>query len=268
MFEIAGISKQRQGQIGQSETVGGIERSVNASANITEEIFLIHDNVKKRCLGCLLETAKIALKNNKKKFQYISDDYSIAMYEVGGSEFSEADFGIVIDNSNAITNLEQKLEQLAHAALQNQTLSFSTIMKIFTSSSIAENMKIIEKDEKAIIERKVQEGEQQMKMQEAQQQMLAEMEAKKEQLERDKMALQDKLNERDNDTRLQIAGMNVKPEEVKDDTIELSKVDLEKKKHMDEMVQKTMELAEQKRSNMAKEENDSKKITASNKSKY
>ena len=109
MFEIAGISKQRQGQIASSETVGGIERSVNASANITEELFLIHDNVKKRCLECLLETSKIALKNNPKKFQSISDDYSIAMYEVGGSEFAEADFGIVIDNSNAVNNLDQKL---------------------------------------------------------------------------------------------------------------------------------------------------------------
>ena len=264
MFEIAGISKQRQGQIGSSETVGGIERSVNASANITEEIFLIHDNVKKRCLECLLETSKIALKNNKKKFQNISDDYSIAMYEVGGAEFSEADYGIVIDNSNAINNLDQKLEQLAHAALQNQTLSFSTIMKIFTSSSIAENMKIIERDEKAIIERKQAEMEQQSKQQQAIQAMQLEMESKKEQLERDKMALQDKLNERDNNTKLQIAGIGQKEE---DNTVELSKMELEKKKHMDDMVQKTMTLAEQKRSNMAKEENDSKKIMASNKSK-
>jgi hypothetical protein len=260
MFEIAGISKQRQGQIGSSETVGGIERSVNASATITEEIFVVHDNVKKRCLECLLETAKIALKNNPKKFQNISDDYSIAIYEVGGAEFSEADYGIVIDNSNATSNLDQKIEQLAHAALQNQTLSFSTIMKLFTSSSIAENMKIIERDEKAIKESKQAEMEQQSKLQQAQQEMMAQLEAAKEQLERDKMALEDKLNERDNDTKLKIAGMNQKEE---DNTAELSKIDLDRKKSDDEMTSRVMELAEKKRSNIANEEINSKKATAS-----
>jgi hypothetical protein len=259
MFEISGISKQRQGQIGSSETVGGIERSVNASANITEEIFAIHDNVKKRCLACLLETTKIALKHNPKKFQYISDDYSIAMYEVGGPEFSEADYGIVIDNSNSVTNLDQKLEQLAHAALQTQALSFSTIMKIFTSTSIAENMKTIEKDEKSMIERKQQEAQQQLEAGKQQQQMAMELQAAKDALQREEMALKDKINIRDNETKLQIAGMKSEPE---DTSVEESKVDLEKQKHMDDMVQKTMTLAEQRRSNIANEQINMKKANA------
>ena len=263
MFEIAGISKQRQGQIQSSETVGGIERAVNASANITEELFLVHDNVKKRCLECLLETAKIALKNNPKKFQSISDDYSIAMYEVGGAEFAEADFGIIVDNSNSINNLDQKLDQLAHAALQNQTLSFSTIMKIFTSTSVSENMKIIERDEQQIKQTKQQQMQQEQQMQQMQQQHIQQLEAAKDQLARDKMELEDKLNQRDNDTKLQVAGIMSPPE--KDITADLSKVDLEKKKHMDNMAQQSMSLAEDRRSNMANEQINMKKATTSKK---
>lgn len=262
MFEIAGISKQRQGQISASETVGGIERAVNASSNITEEMFMIHDNVKKRCLECLLETTKIALKNNPKKFQNISDDYSIAMYEVGGTDFAEADFGIIIDNSSSITDLDSKLEQLAHAALQNQTLSFSTIMKIFTSSSLAENMKIIEKDEQAMLERKAQEGEQQGKMQESAQQHQLQLEQERSALEQAKMELEDRLNKRDNDTKLMIAGLGVQEPQVEDTSMEESKLNLDRKKHDDEMIQRTRELAEKKRNNMEYEKIDMKKASA------
>ena len=47
--------------------------------------------------------------------------------------------------------------QLAHAGLQNQTLSFATIMKIFNNNnSIASIQRLIEKDEQAIIERSQQ----------------------------------------------------------------------------------------------------------------
>ena len=76
--------------------------------------------------------------------------------DIDGDEFAEADYGLVVDNSNGIQDLNQKLDTLAQAALQNQTLSFSTIMKLFSSCSIAEKVRLIEKDEKAIQERQAQ----------------------------------------------------------------------------------------------------------------
>ena len=133
-------------------------------------------------------------------------------------------------------------------------------MKIFTSSSISENMKIIERDETNMKQVKQQEVQAQQQAQQAQQDHLWQMEAAKQQLERDKMALQDKLNERDNDTKLQIAGI-MKPEE-NDNTADMSKIELDRKKHMDEMTQKTMDLSEKRRSNMANENINMKKATA------
>lgn len=252
MFEIAGISRQRQGQITSSETLGGIERSVNASANITEEIFYIHDNVKKRCLECLIETAKIALKNNKRKFQNISDDYSMEIYEIGGEEFSEVDYGIIVDNSANVSNLEQKLEQLAHAALQTSTLSFSTIMKLFTSSSISENIKMIEKDEKSRQEMASQ--QEQMKQEQIKMQMETQMQIEqfKEQLARDTLAQQDAMNQRDNETKITVAQIQAgsKPEE-KDDSQKLA---LDAQKHRDKMNLDAQALEETKRSNLVKEQ--------------
>jgi hypothetical protein len=67
MAEVVGISKQREGQISNRETVGGVERATLQSSHITEWIFTIHEDVKKRVLECFIETAKIAMRGRNKK---------------------------------------------------------------------------------------------------------------------------------------------------------------------------------------------------------
>jgi len=75
--EIVGISKQREGQISNRETVGGVERATLQSSHITEWLFFTHESVKKRVLECLLETAKIAMRGRPaKKFEYLLSDGS------------------------------------------------------------------------------------------------------------------------------------------------------------------------------------------------
>jgi hypothetical protein len=76
MSEVVGISKQREGQISNRETVGGVERATLQSSHITEWVFTIHDDVKKRVLECFLETAKTAMKGRNKKFQYLMPDFA------------------------------------------------------------------------------------------------------------------------------------------------------------------------------------------------
>lgn len=66
-----------------------------------------------------METAKIALRGRNKKFQYILSDNSIRVMDIDGDEFAEADYGLVVDNSNGIQELQQKMDMLAQAALQN-----------------------------------------------------------------------------------------------------------------------------------------------------
>ena len=119
MSDVAGISKQREGQISNRETVGGVERATLQSSHITEWLFVIHDDVKKRVLEVFLETAKIALKGRSKKFQYILSDNSSKVMDIDGDEFAECDYGLVVDNSNGIQELQQKMDMLAQAALQN-----------------------------------------------------------------------------------------------------------------------------------------------------
>mgnify|MGYP004503954613 FL=1 len=198
MSDAVGISKQREGQISNRETVGGVERATLQSSYITEWLFVIHDDVKKRVLEAFLETAKIALKGRSKKFQYILSDNSSKVMDIDGDEFSENDYGLVVDNSNGTQELKQKLDMLAQAALQNQTLTFSTIMKLYNSSSLAEKQRMVEKNEQDLMQRQQESQQQQTQLQ--QQQMQAEAQAK----EAD-MQLKDQMNQRDNETKVIIA---------------------------------------------------------------
>lgn len=200
MSEVAGITKQREGQVSNRETVGGVERATLQSSHITEWLFIIHEDVKKRVLEAFLETAKIAMKGRNKKFQYILSDNSMKVMDIDGDEFAEADYGLVVDNSSGIQDLNAKLDTLAQAALQNQTLSFSTIIKLYSSCSIAEKMRLIEKDEKAIQERQSQAQQQQAQVQ--QQQMQANMQLKQQELQQSEQE-----NIRDNETKIAIAQM-------------------------------------------------------------
>lgn len=205
MSEVAGITRQREGQISNRETVGGVERATLQSSHITEWLFTQHEDVKRRVLECFLETAKIALKGRGKKFQYIMSDNSIRIMNIDGDEFAEADYGLVVDNSQGIQELSQKLDMLAQAALQNQLLSFSTIMKLYGSKSLAEKQRLVEKDEKNIQERNAQAQQQQL---EAEQQK-ANMEMQQKQAE---LQQKEQANIRDNETKLMIAQMQANKE--------------------------------------------------------
>ena len=255
MSEVAGITKQREGQVSNRETVGGVERATLQSSHITEWLFFIHDDVKRRVLECFLETAKIALKGRSKKFQYILSDNSLKVMDIDGDEFAEADYGLVVDNSQGIQELSQKLDLLAQAALQNQTLSFSTIMKLYSSSSLAEKQRLVEKDEQAIQERNAQAQQQQLESQ----QQIAQIEAEQRQAE---LQQKEQANIRDNETKLMIAQIQAnnkesdgieEPEysqEAKDKLMEQirefderlkldrEKLSLDKKKHEDDVILK------------------------------
>lgn len=198
MGEVAGISKQREGQISNRETVGGVERATLQSSYITEWLFAIHDDTKRRALECFIETAKIALRGSSKKFNNLLSTGELEIVTIDGDEFAENDYGLVVDSSPETANLTAKLEGLAQAALQNNTLSFSTIMKVYTSSSLSEIQRMIEKDERDKLEqaqRQVESGNQ-AAMQKAQQDA---------ELEQMRLSLDNEMNIRDNQTKLAIA---------------------------------------------------------------
>jgi hypothetical protein len=264
MMEVVGISKQREGQISNRETVGGVERAALQSSHITEWVFAIHSDVKKRALECFIETAKIAFKGRSKKFNYILPDHSVQIINLDGDSFAEADYGLVVDSNAHAQDLHSKLDTLAQAALQNQTLSFSTVMKLYNSVSLAEKQRMVEADERTLQERQAQAQQQQLQQQQA-------IEQAKLQEKQFEMQLQDAMNQRDNETKILVASIQaesrikddndgIQPEysqEAKDKLLESmrqfdakmrlerDKLEFEEKKHSEDLAVKKQQIRKQ-----------------------
>jgi len=170
--EIAGVNQQRQGQVENRETVGGIERAVTQSSHITEKWFMMHDNTKMRVLAVLLETAKYAWRNKKhEKLQYISDEMSSTITEIDGEMFNEADYGIMISNSAQDAELVGAMKQLAQAGLQNDKLNFSGLMDIYLSDSMSSMRRKIEQYEQKSEQAAAEQQQQALQVQQQQAQL-------------------------------------------------------------------------------------------------
>lgn len=263
MSDLVGINRQREGNTYNRETVGGIERAVLQSSYITDWIFQQHDDTKKRVLECFIEEAKAALRGRSKKFQYILSDHSMKIMEIDGDEFAESDYGLIVDNSSDTQKLNQQIETLAQAAVQNQAIDFSSVLKLYSSSSIAEKVKIVEISQKRL--------EQKMQEQQAQQAQLEQQKIQAEQqAAMQKMQQEDTLNQRDNDTKIRVAEINAQAEylrlgiyaEENDEQLVHEKYDLEREKLRAQIEQFDKELRAKDNERKDKKEIELKKIEA------
>jgi hypothetical protein len=256
MSEIVGITKQREGQVSSSETVGGVERSVNQSSHITEHWFIKHDAVKARVLTVFLETAKAALRNRSKKVQYILGDDSIAALELDGNEFCESDYGILVSLNNKYQELDQAMRQLAHAGIQNDKMDFSTLMDIYTSDSISDIRRKIERKE----QEKAQRDSEMFQQEQESKQMEVEAKMASEQEER---ALKESINVRDNEVKLQIAMLKEIQTAIAAGEDDGSGIRLDEAKHKDDIMIKMKQLQQQMEMHKDKMEKEDKKIAVS-----
>ena len=264
MSELVGINRQREGQTYSRETVGGIERAVLQSSYITDWLFMQHDDTKRRVLECFLEVAKGALRGRSVKFQYTLSDSSRKIMEIPGDEFCECDYGLVVDNSNDTQRLYSQIETLAQAALQNQLLDFSTILKLYGSSSMQEKIKTVDAAQKRMQQQQQEVAQQQQQMQ--QQQIQADMQKQQAELQQ-----RDLLNQRDNDTKLKVAEINSRAEELRlgmyseENNVQLrnKELELEQEKLKEEIRQFDAELRMSEKELQQKKEIENKKIEVS-----
>lgn len=133
--EISGVSKQREGSIASNELVGNVERSVVQSAHITEPWFWVHNQVKKEALTMLLDTSKVAWKDNKRCLHYILDDATRAFVSLSDDFFYE-DMDIFVDDTTKNQQQVEALKQLMQPAMQNGA-SLLDIAEIITMDNIS-----------------------------------------------------------------------------------------------------------------------------------
>jgi hypothetical protein len=153
MGEIAGVTKQRQGQIDNRETVGGVERSVTQSSHITEKWFFIHDETKRRVLQALLDTAKYTWRKSKsKKLNYVLDDMSRVFLDFSPADIASSEFDLFISNSRKDLEIKQFIQQLAQAGIQNG-LGMSAMIKVLREDSVTAMARGIDEAEELSFQR-------------------------------------------------------------------------------------------------------------------
>lgn len=204
---ISGITQQREGAVSTSEMVGNVERSVVQSSHITEPLFWVHNQCKRRVLNMLLNTAKGAWEETgKQKLQYIFDNGERAFLDITPKFYYEDMDVFVSDTSKDLENI-QKLQQLIQPAMQNGA-SLLEAAEILTN----DNFNIIKQKLKDMQARQEQIQQQQQEAEAQQQQQLQQMqnEAKQQELmlQEAQMDLQRYQIDQDNQTKIAVAQIN------------------------------------------------------------
>lgn len=204
---ISGITAQREGAVSSSEMVGNVERSVVQSSHITEPLFWVHNQCKRRVLNMLLNTAKGAWEETgKQKLQYIFDNGERAFLDIAPKFYYEDMDVFVSDTSKDLENI-QKLQQLIQPAMQNGA-SLLEAAEVLTN----DNFNIIKQKLKDMQTRQEQMQQQQQEAEAQQQQQLQQMqnEAKQQELmlQEAQMDLQRYQIDQDNQTKIAVAQIN------------------------------------------------------------
>lgn len=204
---ISGITQQREGAVSSSEMVGNVERSVVQSSHITEPLFWVHNQCKRRVLNMLLNTAKGAWEETgKQKLQYIFDNGERAFLDITPKFYYEDMDVFVSDTSKDLENI-QKLQQLIQPAMQNGA-SLLEAAEILTN----DNFNIIKQKLKDMQARQEQVQQQQQEAEAQQQQQLQQMQNESKQqelmLQEAQMDLQRYQIDQDNQTKIAVAQIN------------------------------------------------------------
>jgi len=197
MDKVVGITPQSEGQTFASETATGVQTGITQSSYITEPWFYVHNEIKLKVLESLIETAKFAYPDQK-KLHYIVDDVERISVTIDMNKFADSDYGLFMTNSSKETKIFQKLEMLSQQAMSSGAATFSDIIKMFKSNSIAELSDHIETAEALRTAREQQQAQADQQMQQQTMMQAAEEADKARAFEADQ-------NDKDRETKIRTA---------------------------------------------------------------
>ena len=190
--QISGVSRQREGAVGQYEYVGNVQRSVVQSATITESWFYSHAECKQRVLQGLTNLMKVCWAGGKKAGIILGDGAYKFLNIM--PNIALQDFGIYVGDSGTDDSMKQVVKQLAQSALQSGTIDMLGVIKVLKSDTMTEAEKVLEQ---AMSEMKKQ---QQATMEQQMQAQQAAQEAKQAEFQAEAQ-----LKQMDNEAKLQVA---------------------------------------------------------------
>lgn len=205
--ELSGVSAQRQGSISSNELVGNVERSVVQSSHITEPLFWLHNQCKRRSLRMLLNTAKAAWSaSGKKKLQYLFDDATRAFLDIPEAFYYE-DMDVLVSDSTRDQQNIDAIRSLLQPAMQNgaSILDAAEILTTENLSMIKDKLRDIEKKRDEMLQ---QQQQNELASQQQIQQMANETKEQELALKEVELDLVRYRIDQDNATKLAVAQIN------------------------------------------------------------
>jgi hypothetical protein len=263
--EISGVSRQRQGEIQRDELVGNVQQTIVQSSHITEPLFGKHNQVKRRVLNMLLDTAKYAWANsNKNSLHFVLPDMSRVFSDVT-KEFLYADLDVfVIDSTKETQDIERLKTLLPYAVQSGATLAEASEV------AVGDNVLMIKRELKEIDDRKAKIQEEQLKREQETQMQIQQMQ-QQDKAETNRIKEEDSI--RKAETMINVALINadskdtsgdISPDDTNQngvkDQIDLIKLQFEKDKQRVEQTYKEKLLAEQIREAKVAEQQKEKEI--------
>jgi len=143
---LSGVSRQRQGDIGQYETVTGSRQAIVQSSHITEDIFRKFERFEQRELQGLVDTAQVTWPESKTARFRLSDgsfDYFIA-----DNQFPMTNYGIYITDSAEEMERFDTLKQLFQPMIQNGYPMSAVASMLYSANSteLIQKIKTVEED--------------------------------------------------------------------------------------------------------------------------
>ncbi len=136
--DVAGITRQREGQMSPNEAVGNSQSAIQMSSAVTEIYFHLHFNLWGKILTSLVQTAQSCYKEKSVVKQYVLNDLSLATLEITPDDLNNSDFGVFISSSIKDNDLFKSLQSLAADLIRSTRASFSDLISLYSATSAEE----------------------------------------------------------------------------------------------------------------------------------
>lgn len=180
--DVAGITRQREGQASPSEAVTNAQSNIQMSGIITEVYFQAHDKLWEHVLNSLIDVAQACYKHKPQIKQWILDDMSVATLDFTPDSITTASFGVFVIDSAKEQYIFDTLQQWGQALVQNDKANFSDLVKMLRTNSTQELQSHIEQSERDKLKEQQQLQQQQIEgqkqLQQAQREFQLEMQAR------------------------------------------------------------------------------------------
>jgi len=235
--DVAGITRQREGQIRSNDAVTNAQQNIIQSSTITEAAyFQPHAKLWENILNSSIEVTQACWASKDKVIkQYVLDDGTLQVLDVRPQDITNHQFAIYLTDSMKEAQVFEMMRQLAQPLIQNDKARMSDVIKILKATSANQLEEQIKHSERKLDRQQQQEQQFQQEMQQQQ------IEAQR-QLQEDIQLHEKELALLEGELKVKVEEMKLSVDNQKD-SLEAEKImaDIENQKEKLELEKKKLE---------------------------